>query len=178
VLNRQAVALHVKDSENWDGRTMAEAKDNFMYKEGVDKNLLYPQVFSGWGINDIPGGLPTTKDARKAFDEGDGTFVECLGGACSGKRRPDLFAHFREAHARNQPVVVFQSQTGTNHQSGWLEQYQENYNAIKEAGLWRENDVMLTVNYSGRYPAVPESINGKPADTATGTMFWALQQDW
>ncbi len=176
-LNREAIALYTNDPGNWLERTIAQARARHA---SADMKYPYQAVYTGWGMGNFvePGGPvknadPLTPEAETALNQGDGAFVECLKTQCTmGGLFTDGFTGLMEKmHAQDKPVIFFYSPGNTG-----LVDFQKNYNSLKERGLWHKNDIIMLMNYHGNFDVAPETINGEPANTTTGMLYWALKQ--
>ncbi len=181
-LDREAVALYTKDAQRWTGRSIAEAKAEFVSNPGVPSSLRYRSVYTGWQPMNWDPSAPMPRAAAAAAGAAGGMFVECPRGLCANPKGAvggNFRRAIRAAHADGQPFVWFASSGGSSAPtSGWLTQFQATYDALRAEGLWRESDVVMIINYHGTYRTVPETVGGRPADTVTGMAYWALRQRW
>ncbi|MGL5865440.1 MAG: hypothetical protein ACRCYX_06130 [Dermatophilaceae bacterium] len=180
-INRQGIAFYTDDPARWSGRSIAEAKQKYITNP---KNPLerYDAVYTGWNTQNFGPNKPAmTPESNAAISQADGMFVECNNDHCApgtglGDELRKAIKINRDA---NKPFIWFTAPAdAADSGSGFLKNFQESYNALRAEGLWRENDVVMIINYEGKYPAVPETVNGQPADTITGTLKWALEQNW
>lgn len=177
-LNPEAIAFYTSDTSRWNGRTVAQAEAIYTDPTALPTRR-YGAVYTGWQPQNFdptnPRYIYANANALLAFRSSKGTFIECPLGACTSGKLGEAFRRaIRETHVRGRPFIWFASNSGS---PGWLAAFQATYNAIAAEGLWRSEDVIAIVNYSGRYPAVPESLGGGvAADTSMGLAYWALQQ--
>jgi hypothetical protein len=176
-LHREAIALYTHDPSDWVGHTVAQARS---VHSSASVDYPYAKVYSGWGMrNFVPLGgasknaAPLNTEAQTAFNQADGAFVECLLTQCTmgGGFTDGLTSVFKTMHAQNKPVVFFWSPGDSD-----LATFQSNYNSLKSRGLWHTNDIILVMNYGGNFKVAPETVNGQPANTVTGMLYWALKQ--
>ncbi|MGF1652929.1 MAG: hypothetical protein ACFCUP_06380 [Actinomycetales bacterium] len=171
-IHNEAPAFYTKDPAAWAGRSLDEARRQLV--DGPE--ATFDGVMTGWQ----PGAWSRsfTGNALIASETADGLFVECPQARCTGSdMRQDILRLFTMARETNQRVIIFNSR----HQDGdgWLAKSQHMYNMLREANLWRTNDVFAVVPYQGTYRLTPEvDPDGSYADTATGIAYWALQQEW
>jgi hypothetical protein len=172
-INREAIALFTSDPSLWNGRTIASAQQEYVTNPTAPEWMGYKSVMTGWLPQEFE--KPLQGDAGAAFQQGNGAFLECPRAVCTGGDLAREVADVMEAqHAKGDPFVWFAS---NNDQPGWAKEFQDQYNFIRDQGLWRENDVVMVINYGGKYPALPETgPDGQPADTVTGMLYWALHQ--
>ncbi|MGL4745809.1 MAG: hypothetical protein ACRCXL_15655 [Dermatophilaceae bacterium] len=179
-IDREAIAFYTNDPSRWDGRSVAAARAEFVTNPKTPERQRYGHIYTGWQPWNFSR-TPMTPSAEAAIDDATGMFVECPRNTCATKNEPGtgLREAIQRAHAADEPFVWFAANGGKSQPtSGWLADFQETYNALRAEGLWRENDIVMVINYHGDYPSVPETANGEAADTVTGLAYWALQQDW
>ncbi|MFK8024035.1 MAG: hypothetical protein AB8G26_08745 [Ilumatobacter sp.] len=182
--DREAIAFYTDRPSNWNGQTIAGARNAVARTEyGGDER--YREVFTGWQpqnfyTNGGDGRSPILagSSADRAIRDADGLFVECPNDVCNGIVFEDgFFRAMRLARETDQRFIWFASRPPGSPQSGWLAEFQTMYNRITQEDLWRDGDVIVVISYFGGYPIVPESINGRPADTTMGIINWALRQN-
>lgn len=177
-LNPEAIAFYTSDTSRWNGRTVAQAEAIYTDPAALPTRR-YGAVYTGWQPQNFdptnPRYIYANANALLAFRSSKGTFIECPLGACTSGKLGEAFRRaIRETHVRGRPFIWFASNSGS---PGWLAAFQATYNAIAAEGLWRSEDVIAIVNYSGSYPIVPETLGGGvAADTSMGLAYWALQQ--
>jgi hypothetical protein len=174
-LNREAVAIFTPDPSEWNGKTIADAEQEFVTNPSAPEWMRYKSVMTGW----VPNAFitPLQGDAEAAFQQGKGAFVECQRDACSMGILAQRFTDVMKAqHAKGDPFIWF-SGNHKGSEGNWPMEFQAQYNFIRDQGLWRENDIVMIINYQESFPALPETnSDGEPADTVTGMMYWALHQ--
>lgn len=181
-LNREAIALYTDRPSDWDGKSIQQMRDEIQ-RISPPGSPIYPAVYTGWQ----PYNFLTTdsrqirpgSSAERALDAGEGIFVECPSRACAEPENglgPNFRAAIQEAHANGRPFIWFASRPPSLTGPGWLSQFQLTYNSIRDAGLWKPGDIVVVISYEGTYPVVPETVNGQPADTIMGAIYWALRQ--
>ncbi|MGL5864947.1 MAG: hypothetical protein ACRCYX_03620 [Dermatophilaceae bacterium] len=174
--NLEAVYFHTGEDWKWEKTSIAKAREEFGKPNcKVGAPYCFDKIGTGMQPHMREDTYPLNPAAKKAIDEGDGHFLECPRGACTN--HPSLRKALKESHAANKPFVWFASSgTPQDPTNGWLAGVQETFNALCSEGLWKENDIITLINYEGRYPAVPETVNGQSADTTTGIAHWLLNQ--
>ncbi len=181
-LRREGVAFYTDQPSLWDGRSVAGIRGKIPLV-GPQRKPLYDHVYTGWQpynfLNTDSRSIRPGSSADRALDDGDGLFVECPSRACAEPQNglgPNFRAAIQEAHANGRPFIWFASRPPSLTGSGWLQQFQMTYNSIRDAGLWRRGDIVMVISYDGSYPIVPETVDGQPADTIMGSIYWALKQ--
>ncbi|MGL5828384.1 MAG: hypothetical protein ACRC0L_02295 [Angustibacter sp.] len=175
-LNREAIALYTHEPSDWVGDSVAEAR---AVHASPSMKYPYKRVYTGWGMrNFLPADTasknyaPITDDIDQVLDDGDGAFVECMQTVCT--QGGDFTDSFNTAmdrmHRQNKPIIFFWSP------SGGISAFKANYTTLLKQRKWRTNDIVMIINYNGKYPVLPQTVNGEPADTVTGMLYWALQQ--
>lgn len=178
-LQPEGIAFYTSDPNRWNGRSVAQAEAIYT-DPNAPAGQRYAGVYTGWQPQNFdptnPRYIYGNVNALLAFRSSKGTFLECPLGACTSGRLGEAFRKaIRETHVRGRPFIWFASNARSTN-PGWLQSFQQTYNAIAAEGLWRSEDVIAIVNYDGGYPKVPESVGGAAADTSTGLAYWALQQ--
>lgn len=181
-LEREGVALYTDQPSRWNDKSVADAWQEIK-RVSPPGEPLYDAVYTGWQpYNFLAGddrGIPAGSSADRALDDGQGVFVECPSRACAEPDNglgPPFRRAIEEAHANGRPFIWFASRPPSLSGSGWLRQFQTTYNSIRDAGLWRSGDIVMVISYDGSYPIVPETVDGQPADTIMGSIYWALNQ--
>ncbi len=175
-IKREAISLYTSKPQEWTGKTIAGFAANYVTNPNVAASQRYTEVWTGWSMHNWV--TKPTGAAGKAIDESAGVFVECGAGVCTaGPRQQNLVLAITEAHAQGKHFMWFaNTQIPLYGTSGALGRFQSTYNMLRSKGLWRTNDVVMLINYQGKYKDVPETVDGQPADTITGMLYWALQQ--
>lgn len=181
-LEREGVAFYTDQPSLWDGRSVADVR-RAVERVSPPGEPLYRAIYTGWQpYNFEPSDsrwIRPGSSADRALDDGNGLFVECPSSACAEPENglgPAFRRSIEEAHANGRPFIWFASRPPSLRGSGWLPQFQATYNSIRDAGLWRPEDIVMVISYDGSYPIVPETVNGQPADTIMGSIYWALNQ--
>lgn len=177
VLQREGVFVYTGpgDASFWNNKTVADARVQYVTGADIPDWLRYDHVYSAWPLSyERSGPLPAV--AQDAFEDGEGMFIECLQAVCTSDANNNAQAFVKgieTMHAQGKPFLVFASNTRA---TGWSESFKRTYNFLADRNLWRSDDVIMLINYNGVYAATPETINGEPADTSTGLLYWALHQ--
>jgi hypothetical protein len=173
VLNREAVAIHTPNYNLWDGRTIADAEAFYVTNPNIPAWQRFKAVYTGWPVR-YQRYAPLPPSAQNAFEDGKGMFMECLHGICVSQLYVDaLEKGINTMHAQNKPYVMFLSVASYD---GWFDAVRQVYSHLASKDMWRPYDVIMLINYSGRYASTPELINNQPADTTTGILYWAMHQ--
>ncbi len=180
-LNQEAVALYTPTPGEWNGKTVSQAQEHYVSGPGVTDNNRFGEIWTGWSIHNFTEGRgtkPITGDAQKAFSDAAGMFVECGSDRCADGYSPAFLNAINAAHSQGKHFMWFaNTATDAEGKTGALERFQATYNFLRDKGLWHTNDVVMLINYGGAYPVLPETVNGQPADTITGMLYWALKQE-
>ncbi len=181
-IDQEALALYTNDPRTWNGKSMASAIERYVTQAKTDGDNAFTEMWTGWGISnfsdDPDRDSMMTDDALKALNSANGLFVECGADTCATSHQKNFLNAVTTAHSKGQHFMWF-ANTGDPEKfgsTGALKRFQDTYKVLQDRGLWHTNDVVMVMNYSGRYPALPETVNGQPADTITGMLYWALQQ--
>ncbi len=177
---REAIAFYTNQPYQWNGRSIAAARQA-VDQTNFEGDEPYLGIYTGWQPQNFDPGsniaIRGGSDADRAVNDNDGMFIECPNDVCNGFAYEDwFFAGVRRARQLDRPFVWFASRPPNSPRTGWLGEFQTMYNRIGAEGLWRPRDIVVVIAYDGSYPIVPESIDGRPADTTMGLMYWALQQ--
>lgn len=189
-LNRLGVVVYSLYPSLWENATIDELKLSYTAWPNPDPTVSPQQVFEavyvgnalrGWLDPSVPPlGALSNPGAAQANADADGVMVECIGGLCgSGGDFGDGFLQsLRTARANNQRYLMFVSESAANGlRTGWLQNLQSEFQKAADEGLWRDDDIVMIINYQGDYPRLPMlDANGDPADTVTGMLYWALHQ--
>ncbi len=186
-LNREAVAMYTSDPKRWDGRSFNDVVKQYVTGSDVPVEYRYKAIYTGWSARnwvdptlsakhaDISQGT-ITGQAATIQEQAAGQFVECGHGACAkeGPHAEGLERAIRSSHAKNEPFIWFTSPGPDGEPQ--VQNFKDTYNLLKSKGLWRSNDAVVMINYRGDFPMLPETVNGQPANSVTGMLYWALKQ--
>jgi hypothetical protein len=186
-LNREAVAMYTAEPKTWDGRSFSAVQKQYVTGTDIDPAERHKAIYTGWNLNNWVDpnydsvhakrmANPITGSAVQVQDQAAGQFVECGHDHCAkeGLNFNAFERAIRSSHAKNEPFIWFTSPHPETQDQ--LKNFQAGYNLIASKGLWRSNDVVMIINYRGESPMLPETVNGQPANTVTGMLYWALKQ--
>jgi hypothetical protein len=187
-MNREAVAMHTSDPKTWEGRDFDDVMERYVTGSDIPAAYRYKTIYTGWNVrNWVDPALnakiaeinaePITGRAATIHEQATGQFVECGHGFCARERgghAEGLERAIRSSHAKNEPFIWFTSPGPDGEPQ--VENFKGAYNLLKSKGLWRTNDAVVMINYQGEFPMLPETVNGQPANTVTGMLYWALKQ--
>ncbi len=181
-INQEALALYTNVPSDWNGRSVAEAKSLYVHDPGANDRNTFTEIWTGWNIHNFTVGkdnrAPIVGSAWKAFNDAAGVFVECGSDRGATGYSEGFLNAINTAHANGKHFMWFaNTSTDVEGRSGALKRFQDTYNFLRDKGLWHTNDVVMLINYDGAYPALPETVNGQPADTIAGMLYWALKQE-
>lgn len=131
-----------------------------------------PWTFSGGDIM-APGGDNGRMRADTARTDGASTDGPMsLWQADQGQMRTGSFSVVRYAHRLHKTAAVMVTPYDLKPRSLWLAAAQGCVRQHEDAGA--KPDVWIVFEYATDTPTLPETMNGKPADTITGMAYWLI----
>ena len=126
----------------------------------------------GGDINSSVGSAP---EIRANIGKSDGASTDgplSLWQADEGKMHSGSYSLVKYVHSLHKPAAVMVAPYNLNPTSQWLSAAQTCVRQHEDAGA--RPDIWIIFEYATSTPTLPETVNGRPADTITGMAFWLL----
>lgn len=188
-LNRDSTVVYTNNPRLWDNITVEELRDVLAtYPNAnpiVTPENVWRDVYVGYALGNwfdpmtYPGGALSSPGAVAALASAGGTMVECIGGLCgsNGTQGHAFLDVLGRTHANGKALLMFVSHSFNQGDSGWLGQFQHEYQKAGDLGMWQADDIVSIINYNDHYPVLPmTNTDATTPDTVTGMLYWALHQ--
>jgi hypothetical protein len=130
-----------------------------------------PWNFSG----DLMKNAGTNARVRSEIAHADGATTDgplSLWQSDQGHMRAGSYSLVKYAHSLHKPAAVMVSPYNLKPRTQWLQVAQDCVRQHEDAGA--KPDIWMVFEYATDTPTLPETVDGKPADTITGMAFWLI----
>ncbi len=156
-----------------------DAKLADLKHQGLPKGVTRPCFAQNgpwtFGGGDITKDLGENARMRADTARTDGASTDgplSLWQADQGSMRSGSYSVVKYAHSLHKTAAVMVAPYNLKPTSQWLSVAQECVRQHEDAGA--KPDIWIVFEYATSTPTLPETVNGKPADTITGLAYWLI----